>query len=521
LSNSSDTLSATPTRELAAIMFSDVVGYTALMGRDEKKGIQAIAEHRERLRAVLPKFNGRLIGEIGDGTLSSFHSVLDAIGCARELQTGANEDRELRLRIGIHLGDVVLSHDTVLGDGVNIASRIHALAPPGGICISEHVYDEIRNKPEMRATDLGEQKLKNVSRPIRVYTLTLPGDLSEGSNASDTWMPRFWLRRRGIVLTAMFIAAVGVPLGRVYYVDIGSTALVYLPRLLAKPMEQKVGYCKTSDGIRIAYGTIGNGPPVVIVLGWMTDVEHGTMSPTYSSAFLKPIGAHHLVVQYDGRGFGMSDRGVHDYSLEPRVRDIDAIVNALHLKRFALYGISSGGPAAIAYAARHPQRVTRLVLHDAFAYYDLDSLGPADHDRQVAFWSLLRTGWANPTFREMQTSMLMPDAGPMIRAFFTKMAWMCATPEDVTAFLRASEKIDVRAVAKQIRVPTLVIHARGDQLVPIEFAKQLATLIPGARLVIIEGNDHIPIPGDGEAEQIAQHVQPFLDEDVVRKQALL
>ena len=182
LSNSSDTLSANPTRELAAIMFSDVVGYTAIMGRDEKKGIQAIAEHRERLRAVLPKFNGRLIGEIGDGTLSSFHSVLDAIDCARELQIGANEDRELRLRIGIHIGDVVLSHDTVLGDGVNVASRIHALAPPGGICISEHVYDEIRNKPGMRAQDLGRKQLKNVSRPIRLYSLRIvPADAASSS----------------------------------------------------------------------------------------------------------------------------------------------------------------------------------------------------------------------------------------------------------------------------------------------------------------------------------------------------
>ena len=173
LSNSSDTLSANPTRELAAIMFSDVVGYTAIMGRDERKGVQAIADHRAQLRALLPRFNGRLIGEIGDGTLSSFHSVLDAISCARELQANLKDDPELHLRIGIHLGDVLLTGNTVLGDGVNVASRIHALAPPGGICISEHVYDEIRNKPGMQAKDLGKKQLKNVSRPIRVYSLAV------------------------------------------------------------------------------------------------------------------------------------------------------------------------------------------------------------------------------------------------------------------------------------------------------------------------------------------------------------
>src|SRR5713101_5719203 len=137
----SDTSAANPTRELAAIMFSDIVGYTAIMGRDEQKGVQAIADHRAQLRSLLPRFNGHLIGEIGDGTLSSFHSVLDAIGCARELQANLKDDPELRLRIGIHLGDVLLTNNTVLGDGVNVASRIHALAPPGGICVSEHVYD--------------------------------------------------------------------------------------------------------------------------------------------------------------------------------------------------------------------------------------------------------------------------------------------------------------------------------------------------------------------------------------------
>ena len=138
MTSSSDILTANPTRELAAIMFSDIVGYTALMGRDEREGLRAVREHREHLRAVLPRFNGRLIGEIGDGTLSSFHSAVDAVNCARELQATLVENPELRLRIGIHVGDVVFTDKTVLGDGVNIASRIHELAPPGGICVSSN-----------------------------------------------------------------------------------------------------------------------------------------------------------------------------------------------------------------------------------------------------------------------------------------------------------------------------------------------------------------------------------------------
>lgn len=179
----SDTLAANPTRELAAIMFSDIVGYTAIMGRDEQRAMRALAAHRELLRSILPRFNGRLIGEIGDGTLSSFHSAVDAVNCAREIQASLASDSELRIRIGIHVGDVVFTEKTVLGDGVNVASRIHELAPPGGSCISERVYEEIRNKPEFQVKDLGEKKLKNVARPIRVYALTAvdaPGQPAPG-----------------------------------------------------------------------------------------------------------------------------------------------------------------------------------------------------------------------------------------------------------------------------------------------------------------------------------------------------
>jgi adenylate cyclase len=155
-------------------MFSDVVGYTAIMGRDEQQALRALEDHRELLRLLLPKFNGRMVGEIGDGTLTSFHSAIDALNCAREVQASLQQDQpDLKVRIGIHLGDVVFSNNTVLGDGVNVASRIHALAPPGGICVSASIYDEVRNKPGTRIKDLGEQRLKNVSRPIRVYQIVV------------------------------------------------------------------------------------------------------------------------------------------------------------------------------------------------------------------------------------------------------------------------------------------------------------------------------------------------------------
>jgi adenylate cyclase len=205
LATSPDTAAKNPARELAAIMFSDVVGYTSIMGRDEQHALRALDAHRELLRSLLPKFNGRMAGEIGDGTLTSFHSAIDAVNCAREVQASLQDQPELKVRIGIHLGDVVFSNNTVLGDGVNVASRIHALAPPGGICVSSNVYDEIRNKPGARVKDLGEQRLKNVSRPIRVYVL-------QAATAADrdlTVRPKFSKRvATGALVLAATVAIV-------------------------------------------------------------------------------------------------------------------------------------------------------------------------------------------------------------------------------------------------------------------------------------------------------------------------
>lgn len=209
-------------------MFSDIVGYTAIMGRDERTAIRALDEHRAMLRGLLPRFNGRMLGEIGDGTLSSFHSAVDAVNCAREVQATLKDDAELQLRIGIHVGDVLFANNTVLGDGVNVASRIHALAPPGGICISERVYDEIRNQPGVPVTDLGEQTLKNVSRPIRIYALDLA--------ASPTQAPPSVVRGQTTVLRR----------SRLYVIGAGAAAVLLAAAIYAA-LNRKVLVSNISD----------------------------------------------------------------------------------------------------------------------------------------------------------------------------------------------------------------------------------------------------------------------------------
>ena len=164
----------TQQRKLAAIMFTDIVGYSALMGRDEEKAIQLLHKNRDLLKPLIKEHRGDWLKEIGDGTLSSFASAVEAVTCALDIQKILKDDPELILRIGIHIGDVVFEEGDVFGDGVNVASRIEPLAEPGGICVSERVFDDIRNQVDIQTRPLGQKNLKGISRPIGVYALLMP-----------------------------------------------------------------------------------------------------------------------------------------------------------------------------------------------------------------------------------------------------------------------------------------------------------------------------------------------------------
>ncbi|HXW85480.1 MAG TPA: alpha/beta fold hydrolase [Candidatus Binataceae bacterium] len=507
---SSDTEMTVHTRELAAIMFSDIAGYTTLMGRDEREAVRALAEHRQLVRSLVPRFNGRMIGDIGDGALASFHSALDAVNCARAVQ--ASLDRSTaQVRIGIHLGDVLFSESGVMGDGVNVASRIHALAPPGGVCISSSVYDEIRNKPEIRAKDLGEKQLKNVSRPIRVYSLAA----EDGAVAPSSRRARSWIWRGAI---AALVAISALFADSSIRTEVFASVLLLVPRILPHQFnrfyfEQKIGFCTTSDGVRIAYGTSGKGPPVVYVVTWDTDLEHGDGSGTYGSIPHVVLGASQLVVQYDGRGFGASDRGIRDFSLEARLRDLDTVADALKLKRFALWAYSAGGPVAIAYAARHPERVTRLVLQETYANYDFALMTPDDRQRLLSFWTLVATNSSNISVLDLMSSFCWPSGDEVDWRIMTDMLKSSGTPEDIGNFLAPRADNDVTSYARQIRTPTLILHARNDQLVPVELARHMASLIPNSRFVVLEGRDHVPPLDSSEVQQAARAIKPFLDQD--------
>jgi len=278
-------------------------------------------------------------------------------------------------------------------------------------------------------------------------------------------------------------------------------------------MEQQIRFCTSSDGTRIAYASVGQGPPLVRALGWLTHLECEWENPL-RRPFIDAISPRYLFVLYDGRGMGLSDRRVSDYSLEAQVRDMEAVVDALGLERFALYGISQGGPTAITYAVRHPERVSHLILYGSFARMGWFLDAEEGRQQAEAMLTLVRHGWGGdaPTFRQLFTSAFMPDADiDAIRAF-NELQRVSASGDNVVDLMTAMLDIDVRPLLPQVTVPTLVIHRRGDAVVPFESGRELATEIPGARFLPLDGRNHIFLPNEAVLRVMAKAIYEFLGE---------
>ncbi len=279
-------------------------------------------------------------------------------------------------------------------------------------------------------------------------------------------------------------------------------------------MEQQIRFCTTSDGVRIAYATVGEGPPLVRVLGWCTHLEFERTLPDWERSIWGAMSRNHHLVRYDGRGFGLSDRDIKSFSLDAKVRDLEAVVDALELPRFALFGTSEGGPTAITYAVRHPERVSRLILYGSFARIPPPE---TEQDEQLlsAMMMTVVPGWGRdtPEFRQLWTSRFLPDADREEIRWFNELQKVSAKGETVAALIGSVGRVDVRELLPQVAVPTLVIHRRGDIICPFDMGRELAALIPGARLVPLEGKNHIPLPSEPEIEQFAQAVEEFMAED--------
>ena len=275
-----------------------------------------------------------------------------------------------------------------------------------------------------------------------------------------------------------------------------------------------IRFAASSDGVRIATARYGSGPLLLKAATWLTQVDHAVPGST-QRALINEFSSSHTYLEYDTRGCGLSERRVEDISFEAWVRDLEAVADASGHERFALLGFTCAAGVAVEYAARHPDRVSHLIIFGGFAtsYHSTSHPNPAVRREGDLMMELAAVGWGNssPAFRQVFVSRFLPDATQAQWSAFDRLQRETTAPEVATRYLKAMYSMNVKESARHVRCPTLVLHPKDDQMVPFEQGRRLAGLIPGARFVPLEGRNHIPFPDEPAYAGFAREARQFLD----------
>jgi pimeloyl-ACP methyl ester carboxylesterase len=276
-------------------------------------------------------------------------------------------------------------------------------------------------------------------------------------------------------------------------------------------MEQQIHFCTTDDNVRIAYALVGDGPPLVKAATWLSHLEFDWQSPIWRH-MLSEFARDHSFIRYDERGNGLSDWDVEDLSFDAFVEDLDAVVEAAGLDRFPLLGISQGGAVAIAYAVRHPEKVSKLILYGTYARGWAERDSPEEIEQRQAALTLVKHGWGkdNPAFRQLWTSLYAPDASREQAQSFNDLQRISTSPENAVRLMNVMGHINVEALLSQVKVPTLVLHCREESGVPFEEGRLLAASIPGAQFIPLTGRNHLLLEGDPSWGKFVREVRRFL-----------
>jgi class 3 adenylate cyclase/pimeloyl-ACP methyl ester carboxylesterase len=457
-------------RALRAILAADMAGYSRLMEADEAGVLARHKRHRrELIDPTLQRFGGTIIKTTGDGLIAAFTSVLEAVRAALAVQAtmqsregGTDEARRILYRVGINLGDVVFEDGDVFGDAVNVAARLETLARPGSVCIADLVHQLTADRLDVTFQDLGAQRVKNISRPIRVWQ----------------WTPEP-------------VAETG---------PVGPLA-----------QSQEVRFCTSPDGVQIAYARIGRGPPVLKAPNWLNHLEYEWRSPAWGPVW-RGFARNFELVRFDQRGNGLSDWEVDEIAEDAMIGDMATVADAAGLGRFALFGISQGCAFSVRYAAEHPERVSCLVLLGGYLRGRLRRSDPGEERLFHMAATMIRQGWGSPNraFRHFFTESFMPDATPDQAAHFDEMQRLSITPENALRIWEMNAAIDVATLAPRVQAPTLVLHCRDDRMCPLKEGRRMAAALPNARFVELEGANHALLEGTPAFDQFFAEVTPFI-----------
>ncbi len=405
----------------------------------------------------------------------------------RDIQAGVAYDRAIEAAIAA-AGCVVvvwsehsIESEYVRSEVEDAASR-NILVP----VLIDDVQPPLAHRRRQSATLVGwknkpDDEFQKLTAGIRAK-IDAPAASEDGIEPATRTIKNRWYATAGLVLIVLLSVSY-------YYRESVLVAIAMnVPVLFfGEAIEQQLGFATAADGTRIAYATSGNGPPIMHVLSINTDLMSGQHSPIYDNDGLVAMSSrHNLFVRYDGRGMGLSDRDVDDFSLSARVSDLSAVADAAGLERFGILAVSAGGPAAITYTARHPERVSRLVLAGTVVSNDhINSQARAAWEK---FLDFLEVSWQIPAVTIRQAELLIgPDGDAVDKRIMGEMMRRAMDGPAIAGFHRATLQIDVSEEAQRISVPTLVLHSPDDPLVPLVAGRKVASLIPGAIFELVDG----------------------------------
>ena len=460
-------------RKLLALVAADMVGFSRLIESNEIEILQRQKQHLIKvIEPSINKYKGNIIKTTGDGFIATFESSVNAVESSIEIQSEINKmerkynnKERIWYRLGINVGDVVIDNGDVFGNTVNIASRLESIADPGGISITQDIFQNIKNLNITNVEYIGNQHLKNISQKIEVYKIIL----ADNKNSPDT-----------------------------------------LPENLTE-IDQEIRYCSSKDNTIIAYAKVGNGPPILKAPNFMSSLEHDWRSPIWTHMY-RFLARKNTLVRFDQRGNGSSDLDPSDISFNSFVEDMEAVVNDAKLEKFPILGVSQGCAVSIAYAIRNPNKVSHLILIGGFARGKGQRNDPDYEAKSKMEQTMILSGWEdeNPAFRQFFATSMIPEGTKDQMDSFNKIMKITTSGKNAAKISNVNDQINVTEILSELEIPTIIFNCTEDARVPISEGKFMAANIKNSKFVPIKSKNHILLENEQGWDVFKKEVSNFL-----------
>ncbi len=457
-------------RRLAAILSLDVVGYSRMMQSGSGPLLKTLnGLYRDLVSPVVQVNGGRVVKLMGDGALIEFPSAGQALESAIAIQTSLREPdhpyqtpERIQLRAGLHVGDVTVEGDDIFGDGVNIAARLQAAAAPGGVLASRMLCDLAGAEFTDRLRGEGLRSFKGIAQPIEVLS-----------------------------------------------VDFTGHALKKARKAFAE--KQEIRYCRTDDGLNLAWSEVGEGSTVVKAPNWIGHLELDWRNPGIAP-ICTSVAQNHRLVRFDARLNGLSDWEADACALESFVDDLEAVFDAAEVERAPILAISQGSAVAVTFAARQPERVSAIVIIGGFPVGRARRTSEKDLERALAMRKMMTAGWDDdyPSLRDLMAQTIVPGASEEGRRLYAEDMQKMISPANMGRYREVIDQIDIRNILPSVQTPCLVCHATGDRMHPVEQGRLFAKGLPNARFIAYESPNHCMPENDPEWPRLERDVLAFL-----------